>query len=129
MRLTFPIYSRDHLHDAIPKFFQRVSCYSNGKPKTLIGHPKPDQTRQLSYFVAKIWHRAPAQVKRRQHSVRGERNNIYSRTYWYHSGHTYGVYAISWSGGEPVQLSEHTTRQLALSALHQINQPGTVSQK
>lgn len=129
MQYAFPIYSREHLQNAIPKFFQRISCYRDAKTYCMIGNPRPDLVRSLSYFVARIGHRAPAQVKARQHSVKGERNNVYGRTYWRHSHYTYGVFSIIWGAKSPEMVSHHATKQLALSALRQINQPHTTSHK
>lgn len=117
MTSCLPVYTETYLRSLIPEFFQKVSQYRNGKPKTLIGRIKPDQVRELSYFVVKIWHRKPRQVKALQKSRPGERNNIYWRTYWAHSHCTYGIYSIKWHDGELTQLDEHATKAAALAVL------------
>lgn len=116
-----PLYTRDHVKQAIPEYFEAPSRWSPYPSRTLIGTPRAYQVTESTTFVARIAHRKTQRyIKSIQRSRPGDRNHVYHRRYYKTSHYSYVVASVSWRDAIVTELAAFASKQEALNHLAKI---------
>lgn len=115
-----PVYNREHLRRELGSFLWPPSHWKPSPSYVLVGTLRASHARGASFFVIRVGHRKPVQIKSRQKSIPGDRNNIYPRKQYLVSHYSYSVYSYHWETAQLDLVAGFTTRREADKHLHTI---------